>query len=182
MAMSACDFPGTVTCSRTGSAGAWTRFTAGALAVVVGTGTSIGRLFRDVREKHGLSYYQYCSFSPARGPSSWSIHIGVSPARLDFAIDVLKREVGRLRDEPLPDTERKPLLAYIEGSQSLRLESGENIASLLTMMARFDLGFDYLQRYPKLLAAITSEQLQESARRYLDLDRLTVVTAGPELG
>jgi zinc protease len=155
------------------------------LAIVlgrVGTGTSIGRLFRDVREKHGLSYYQYCSFSPARGPSSWSIHIGVSPARLDFAIDVLKREVGRLRDEPLPDTERKPLLAYIEGSQSLRLESGENIASLLTMMARFDLGFDYLQRYPKLLAAITSEQLQESARRYLDLDRLTVVTAGPELG
>lgn len=154
------------------------------LAIVLGrtaTGASIGRLFRDVREKHGLSYYQYCVFNGARGPSAWSIHIGVNPARLDFAVDVLKGEVRKLRDVPVATAELEPLLAYIEGSQALRLESGENLAAFLHEMARYNLGFDYLQRYPKLLAAITPEQLQTAAQRYLREEHLMVATAGPAL-
>ena len=134
-----------------------------------------------MREKHGLSYYQYSSFSAARGPASWTLHIGVNPKRLGFAIDVLKAEIERLQTEPVPTDELQSMIAFLEGSQALRLESGDNVASFLEQMARHKLGFDYLQRYPQMIAGLTQKQLQNVATKYLNLDALTVVTAGPEL-
>ncbi len=138
------------------------------------------RLFRDVREKHGLSYYQYAMFGATLGPSPWTTHIGVSPARLDFAIDVLKQELRRLQEETVPADELGALIEFLQDFPAVQNESAERVAGKLAEVERFGLGLDYVNRYPHLVAAITAEQLQDVARRHLDLDRLAIVSAGPE--
>jgi predicted Zn-dependent peptidase len=43
----------------------------------------------------------------------------------------------------------------------------------------FDLGLDYDQRLPDLLRAVTLDQVNAAARRALDIERATIVIAGP---
>lgn len=147
-----------------------------------GNGTpATSRLFRDVREKHGLSYYQFASFGSATGPGAWSAHIGVNPARLEFAIELLQAEIQRLAGEPAPQEELSALKSFLQDFPAVQLESPERLAGRLAEAERFGLGLDYPERYPALVAALTAEQLQEVAARHLRTDRLTVVTAGPAL-
>lgn len=145
-----------------------------------GNGTpASSRLFRDVREKHGVSYYQYASFGAASGPAAWTAHIGVNPTKVAFTIDVLKQEVQRLAQEQAPAEEMEALKAFLEDFPAVQHESSERVASRLAEMERYGLGLDYLERYPKLVGALTAEHLREVAARHLKLEHLTVVTAGP---
>jgi zinc protease len=146
-----------------------------------GNGTpASSRLFRDVRERHGVSYYQYASFSGGFGPGAWTAHIGVNPAKLAFTVNVIKAELKRLCEEPIPDDELTSLKAFLADYPAVQLELPERVAVKLAEMERFGLGLDYLERYPGLIAALTPAHLQRVARRYLDLNQLTIVTVGPE--
>ena len=64
------------------------------------------------------------------------------------------------------------------GSRPLSLESNIGVASLLLHIERHQLGLDYMQRYPKLIQAVTPEQILTAASRYLQPDRLAIVAAG----
>lgn len=146
-----------------------------------GNGTpASSRLFRDVREKYGLSYYQFASFSGNSGPSAWTAHLGVNPARLDFAVERLRHELERLSAEPVPADEMQALQDFLEDFPAVQHESPERVAARLADIERHNLGLDYVERYPKLVAALTPQQLQDVAARHLQLDRMTVITVGPE--
>jgi zinc protease len=59
------------------------------------------------------------------------------------------------------------------------LESNGGVASRLVNLERYELGLDYYRRYPDLVRSVTVEQVLESARRYLDPDRIGIAAAGP---
>ncbi|MER3513431.1 MAG: hypothetical protein C4310_02705 [Chloroflexota bacterium] len=62
----------------------------------------------------------------------------------------------------------------------LRLETNEGVAQALLDMERYGLGLDYLQRYTDLIKAITAEQVQAAAQKYLNPDAYALAVAGPE--
>ena len=43
----------------------------------------------------------------------------------------------------------------------------------------YELGLDYLDRYPAIIRALTRQQLHEAAKRHLHPDRLAITVAGP---
>lgn len=146
-----------------------------------GNGTpASSRLFRDVRERYGLSYYQFASFGGALGPAAWTTHIGVNPARVDFAIAVLKQELRKLTTEVVPAAELEGLQSFLQDFPAVQHESPERVAARLAELERFGLGLDYVERYPDLVRSLTAQQLQDVAARHLDVDRLFLVIAGPE--
>jgi zinc protease len=42
-----------------------------------------------------------------------------------------------------------------------------------------NLGLDYLQRYPALIEAVTPEEVQAAARKYLNPEAYALAIAGP---
>jgi len=146
-----------------------------------GNGTpASSRLFHNVRERYGLSYYQFSGFGGALGQASWTTHMGVNPGRVDFAIEVLKQELRKLSTEAIAAGELEGLQSFLQDYPAVQHESPERVAARLAELERFGLGLDYLERYPDLVRALTAQQLQEVAARHLDVDRLFVVTAGPK--
>jgi zinc protease len=146
-----------------------------------GNGTpAASRLFRDLREKHGLSYYQYALFGPASGPAGWTVQMGVNPSRVEEAIHRLRAELARLASEPVPAEELESLKAFLTDYPAVQLESTERLGARLTEAERFGLGVDWVDRYPALVQAITPEQLQAVAATYLQPDQLAIVTAGAD--
>jgi len=140
----------------------------------------MGRLGANVRDKQGLAYYAYSSFSGGEANSIWSARAGVDPGNVEKALVSIVHELGRLRDEPVTDAELSDVKSYAIGSLPLAVESLGGVVSLLVSIERHGLGLDYLERYPGYIDGLTADDLQNAARLYLDPTRLTVAVAGPD--
>jgi zinc protease len=62
------------------------------------------------------------------------------------------------------------------------MESNNGMAGSLLNLERFDLGLDYYQRYPALVNGVTPEGILETARRYMDPEKMAIACAGPDNG
>ena len=84
----------------------------------------------------------------------------------------------RIRTERPSEQEVKDVKAYLLGSQLLRFTTDAGIASELLSVERHKLGFDYLEDYRKGVSAVTPEDVQGAARKYLDPKRMRLIAAG----
>jgi zinc protease len=141
-----------------------------------------GRLGDNVRDAQGLAYYVYSQLEAGLGAGPWLATAGVNPANVRRAIDAILYEVRCLRDERLSADELADSQSFLTGSMPLRLETNEGIAATLLEIERYDLGFDYLLRYADLVNAVTVQDAQEMAQKYLNPDVYALALAGPEDG
>ncbi len=138
-----------------------------------------GRIGDAVRESAGLAYYAYSSIGAGPGPEPWDIVAGVNPENVERAVRLIRRELGKFVTQRVTVEELGDNQANFIGRLPLQLESNEGVASALTHIERFGLGLDYYQRFPSLVQAVTREQILETARRFLDPNRLVIAVAGP---
>lgn len=138
-----------------------------------------GRLGASVREEQGLAYYAYSSLDGGLGPCLWGARSGVSPANVERAIASILDEVTRFREELVGEAELDDARAFLTGSLPLTLEGSGGVAAALLAIEFYDLGLDFLARYPAIVGALTREHLRDVARRYLHPDRLAIAVAGP---
>jgi zinc protease len=146
---------------------------------ILGQFGMMGRIGDTVREKSGLAYYASSSLSAGIGLGSWEVSAGVNPKNLDKAIHLIERELRRfiksgVTREELADNQEN----YI-GRLPLSLESNSGVAGALLNMERYGLGLDYYQRYESMVRGVTRADVLETARKYIDPDRLVISTAGP---
>jgi zinc protease len=146
---------------------------------ILGVFGLMGRLGEKVREEQGLAYYSYSRVEGGPGPGPWSVIAGVNPANVEQAIASIRDEVARICEEPVDEKELADNKAFITGSLPLRLETNEGVARTILNMERYNLGLDYLQRYPDLIGEITAERVQAVAQRWLDPGAYALATAGP---
>ena len=139
----------------------------------------MGRLGDNVREKQGLAYYSYSRVEGGPGPGAWRVIAGVNPANVEQAVASIRDEIKRMCEEPVGEDELADNRAFITGSLPLRIETNEGVARYLLDMERYDLGLDYLQRYDELINAVTLDQIQAVAQRWLDSDAYALAIAGP---
>jgi zinc protease len=139
----------------------------------------MGRIGDVVREKAGLAYYAHSTVAGGPGPGPWHVSAGVNPGNVERAIELIRGEIARFVTEPVTREELQDNQAHYIGRLPLQLESNEGVSGALLQIERYDLGLDYLRRYPDLIADLTRDQILETARRFLHQDRLGISIAGP---
>ncbi len=145
---------------------------------ILGQFGMMGRIGSSVREKAGLAYYASTSLSASLVGGSWLVAAGVNPANLERAIDLILVELERFTNEAVSQQELDDSKANFTGRLPMAFESNAGVAGGLWNIERFQLGLDYYQLYPQRIAAISAEQILQTARRYLDPQRLIIVDAG----
>lgn len=139
----------------------------------------MGRLGERVRTQQGLAYYAYSQVTGGLGPGAWKMAAGVDPQNVERTIESIRDEVRRLRDT-LPEAEELvDNQTYITGSLPLHLETNGGVAATLLDIEMYDLGLDYLYGYHDRIHAITTQDVQAAARKWLDPDNLAIGLAGP---
>jgi len=146
---------------------------------VLGQFGMMGRIGDVVREKSGLAYYAYSALDSGTGPGRWDVAAGVNPSNLKKAIDLIDKELRRFVKSGVTKAELSDSQENYIGRLPLSLESNSGIVSALLNIHRFDLGMDYYQRYESMVRAVTRDEVLETARKYIDPDRLVISTAGP---
>ena len=145
---------------------------------VLGQFGMMGRLGELVREQAGLAYSVSSSLSGGFGPGPWDISAGVDPENIDQAIDLIIQEIRRFVSEPVGVEELADSQTNYIGRLPISLESNAGIASALLSLERYNLGLDYYLRYADLVKEVTPEKVLEAAARYLDPEKLAIVSAG----
>ena len=146
---------------------------------ILGQFGMMGRIGDVVREKAGLAYYASTSVNSWIECGSWEVSAGVNPANIDKAIQLIIKELERFRSEPVLQSELEDSQANFIGRLPLSLESNSGVANSILNLERFNLGLDYLQRYPDLVRSVTASQILQAAQKYIDPERLVIISAGP---
>jgi zinc protease len=126
-----------------------------------------------------MAYHVSSSFDASILPGPVAIRAGVNASNVDRAIEAIDAEVTALRNTGITPRELAESRQYLIGSMPRQLETNAGIAQFLQTAEFFNLGLDYDARLPELLGAVTVEDVHAVAQTYLDVDRATVVIAGP---
>jgi zinc protease len=145
---------------------------------ILGQFGMMGRIGKEVREKAGLAYYASTSLNSWLESGSWEVSAGINPVNLQKATDLILKELQRFVTEPVSQNELSDSQANFIGRLPLSLESNGGVANAILNLERFNLGMDYYQRYAERVLAVTPERVLEVAQKYIDPEKLVIVSAG----
>ncbi|MGN8259875.1 M16 family metallopeptidase [Pseudomonas sp. SMSB3] len=148
---------------------------------ILGGGAFGTRLMSEVREKRGLTYGVYSSFSPmqVRGPFMINLQ-----TRAELSEGTLKLVQGILADylkggptqQELDDAKRE-----LAGSFPLSNASNASIVGQLGAIGFYNLPLTWLEDFMQQSQALTVEQVKAAMNKHLASDKLVIVTVGPKV-
>ena len=155
------------------------------LDTILGGGAGFtARIPQRLRDELGLAYTTFASITMTAGldPGRFISFIGTSPENMKLATEGLVNEIRRIIEEPVTGEELQDAKDYLTGSFVFAFESSPQIARFLVHAEIYGLGFDYVEKYPEYIRAITIDDVSRVARTYLDSENYTLVVVGPTDG
>ncbi len=149
----------------------------GVVESVLGGGFS-GRLFQNLREKHGWTYGAYASGVYQRYLGYFAASTEVRNAVTDSAIAEILAEMRRICSEPINEEELKLQREYLAGNYLLSLERAEQNATRLQNIEFYGLPADYYKTYAQRVSRVTPEKALELAKKYIEVNDLAIVVVG----
>jgi zinc protease len=138
----------------------------------------MGRLGERVRERLGMAYYAYSDLRAGLLAGPWWVRAGVNPKNEDRAVESILQELREFQETGPTDEELRDARDFLVGSLAVRLETTGGIAQMLADIELFDLGLDYVTRYPGIIRGITREAVIAAAAQF-PLTTYGLAIAGP---
>lgn len=145
---------------------------------ILGGGGFGSRMFDEVRVKRGLTYSVDSAFIPSKKAGSFQVFLQTKNDSALQAVDLVLKEIERIQEKPVSEAELQRAKAYLVGSFPMRLDTQSKLTRFLTQVEYFRLGMDYPGKYPSIINAITREDIQRAARKYLDPKNYVLVIVG----
>ena len=144
---------------------------------VLGANAS-SRLFMNLREDKGYTYGAYSNFASSKYRGTWSSSSEVRTEVTDGAMKEFKYELERLGKEKVSSDELENAKRAIIGGFALSLEQPAALLQNIITQKLYNLPADYWDTYPQKVSAITADDVQRVAQKYIDLKHLQVVAVG----
>lgn len=136
------------------------------------------RLFQNLRETHGYTYGAYSSINSDEILGRFNASANVRNAVTDSAVVEFMNELHKIRNERVTDEELRDAKAYTMGSYGRGLENPATVAVYAINTARYGLPADYYSNYLKKVEAVTAEDIQRVAQKYVQPDKMYVLAVG----
>jgi predicted Zn-dependent peptidase len=144
---------------------------------VLGAGPT-ARLFNNLREDKGYTYGAYSRFSAGMLPGAWQASSEVRTGVTEGAMREFFNELRRIREEKVPAGELEEKKRSVVASFALSLESPATLLNYAMQRKDYNLPEDYWDTYPARISAVTADDVQRVARKYLTLDNIQIVAVG----
>ena len=144
---------------------------------VLGANAS-SRLFMNLREEKGYTYGAYTNLDARRTAGTFR---ATAEVRTPVTGDSLKEffyELNRIRNERVSEKEITDAKAYLTGVFPIRLETQEGLTDQLVQIKMLRLPDDYLQFYRDRVNAVTVEEIQSVAQKYVKPDEAALIVVG----
>jgi predicted Zn-dependent peptidase len=141
-------------------------------------GSFSSRLMTNLRETKAYTYGAGSGFSWRLIPGPFSASSQVRTNVTDSSLVEFFKELRAIRDAAVAPDELERAKAYVELGIPGSLESTSQVASQMANLDVFGLTLDELPRLASQVRAVTAEDVQRVARKYLTPDRAHVIVVG----
>ncbi len=141
-------------------------------------GSFSSRLNQNLRELHAFTYGAHSSLSSDELIGSFTAGTEVRNSVTDSTVHEILEEMKRLRNEKVSEDELQRVKNYITGRFARSLENPQTVASFALNIARFDLPKNYYKNYLKKLNAVTVDDIQSTAKKYIKPNNAYVLVVG----
>jgi zinc protease len=148
------------------------------LANILLGGSFGSRITSNIREQKGYTYSPSSQLSNRYRDAYWVEIADVTTNVTGPAIKEIFGEIDRLRAEPPSAKELAGFQNYRAGTFVLQNSSRGGIVGQLEFVDLHGLPEDYLNGYVKRIYALTPQQIQDAAKKYIKDDEATIVVAG----
>jgi len=144
---------------------------------ILGAGAA-ARLFLNLREAKGYTYGVYSRFTAAEYAGPFRAGGDARTQVTDGAMTEFWNEFRRIRDEKVPDSELDDARHAVVASFALSLESTDQLLNFAEEQKLYGLPADYWDKYPAQISAISADDVQRVARKYVDPENMQIVAVG----
>lgn len=137
-----------------------------------------GRLFLNLREKHGWTYGAYSSIYSGKYIGKFKSSASVRNAVTDSAVVEFFNELKRMRTDLVSDEELSNAKAKYIGNFVMQIEKPATIARYALNIQTQSLPEDFYENYVKNINAVTAEDVKNAANKYFLADNTRVVIVG----
>jgi zinc protease len=142
---------------------------------ILGGGGFSSRLMKVVRSKGGLAYSIASGFQAGKFPGAFVVVLETKNASANQAIKLILEQLHEIQQKPVSATELSDAKRYLIGSFPLKLDRQGEIVGFMLETEIYGLGLDYAERYPKIISAISTADVQAVAQKYLHPDAIDLV-------
>ncbi|HKP67659.1 MAG TPA: pitrilysin family protein [Pyrinomonadaceae bacterium] len=142
-------------------------------------GSSFGsRITSNIRENKGYTYSPNSFVWNRFKTGYWVENADVTTESTGASIKEILFEIDRLQKEAPTDAEMQGIKNYLVGIYVLQNSTRAGVIGQLENMNYNELDRNYLDTYVQKLTAVTAKDVQDMAKKYLVLDRMTFVVVG----
>ena len=145
---------------------------------ILGGGGFVSRLTQEVREKRGLSYSVYSSFSPGLHAGAFTIGLQTRPDQAELAIKVSQDVLQQFVKEGPTEAELQAAKSNLVGGFALRLDTNRKLLDNVASLAWNDLPLNYLDTWTQQVQRVTRADIRKAFQRVLQPERMVTVVVG----
>lgn len=144
---------------------------------VLGAG-SASRLFLNLREEKGYTYGVYSNLIARKYAGPWTAGGDLRTEVTGGAMTEFVRELNRIRDEKVPEDELDAAKRSVVARFALSLESPQQLIGYAITRKAYNFPADYWDKYPAQIMAITADDVQRVAIKYINPATMQLVAVG----
>ncbi|HEV3198320.1 MAG TPA: pitrilysin family protein [Bryobacteraceae bacterium] len=144
---------------------------------ILGAGPS-SRLFRVVREEKGYGYGISSNFSATHYLNHFTASTSVQTAVTQPALEEILKQFADIRDRAVTAEELADAKSAIVASFALGLESSSGVLARWLEQRQYGLPDDYWDTYTQKVMAVTAEDVERVAKKYVPLDNAQIIAVG----
>ncbi|MBC7947889.1 MAG: insulinase family protein [Chitinophagaceae bacterium] len=142
-------------------------------------GGSFGsRITTNIREDKGYTYSPSSAVSNRKGSTLWFEQADVTSEHTVASMQEIEKEIRKLQETPPSKEELAGIQNYEAGIFVLQNSSPAGIIGQLNFLDLYGLPDSYLSTLVKNIHSVTPEKVSETAKNYIQYDKMTKVLVG----
>jgi zinc protease len=141
-------------------------------------GPSENRLFKALRTQKGLTYGASSDLVTRRHLGAWVAKTFTRTPETMKSAHIALEQMQSIQEHGINRGELDTAQSYLVGHLALEFETSDNVASKVLELIQDGLPLDYWNHYPEKIQALTTAEVDDAAKRYLDTDHGVVVLVG----
>lgn len=144
---------------------------------VLGGGAE-GKLFMNLREKHGFTYGSYSNVGNSRFQSQFTTSAQVRSEKADSAIVEMLREIENMRSGNISKEELDMAKAKFNGNFALGMEDPARAATYASNILINNLPKDFYRTYLQKINSVTVADIKRVSNKYFNKDNSRIILVG----
>jgi zinc protease len=138
-----------------------------------------GRLFLQLRDKESLAYSVTAFRRPGLETGLFGVYIACHPTKLAPARAGIFRELERLKQQGISQSELTAAKKYLMGNLQIDLQTNRSQAMHMALDELYGLGYGHIHDFIRAVEAVTEDDIKRVARKIIRPRGFVQVTTGP---